>query len=295
MSLYYSIFNKIYGFSINELDESEGRNIRGSIMRLRSSYQSNIPITNYQDQSIRKAYMLCYYIHYINPAYEITKNYLVNYLTVQNRKRYSISYFGAGPAPEVFGSLKAISEFGINPSLEINILDLEMNWLNERKVTFELINELENIKLSPVNSISGCDLTLDCKRNCISFKECKETVLNSDVFFMQNTINHLGNDKYFIESLKQKISILKDDSLFVIIDLDYLVVKDTISQVINHCSQFAKIIASNIDKSPTQSYTEESVPPELTKLIFTGESGLILKKKTRYYYAVIQICKGVRL
>lgn len=295
MNLYSNIFNKTYGFPLNELDESEGRNIRDSVINLRSSYKSNIPITNYQDKNIRKAYMLCYYIHYINPSYQITKNYLLSYLSAQNRKKYSISYFGAGPAPEAYGSLKAFSELGFNARLEINILDLEMDWLNEREITFQLINELEKIKLSPINSISGCDLKLDCRRNCISFQECKETVLNSDILFMQNTINHLGNDQFFIEGLKQKIYDLKDDSFFVIIDLDYSVVKDTINQIIDYSSKFAKLIASNINKAASESFIEEPVPPELTKTIFTGESGLILKKNTRYYYAVIQICKGVQV
>lgn len=295
MNMYKNIFNKIYGLSIDKLDESEVKQIRESVISLRNSYQSNIPITNYKDENIRKAYMLCYYINYIYPAYKITKDYILDDLLSQNRKKYRISYFGAGPAPEVYGSLKAFSEFGFNTRLEINILDLEMDWLREREITFQLINELETIKLSPINSISRCDLKLDCRRNCISFKECKESVLNSDVLFMQNTINHLGNNKYFIDGLKQKITNLNDNSFFVIIDLDYAVVKDIIHQIIDYSRNFAKLIASNIDAVASEFFTKEPVPPELTTLIFTGESGLILKKKTRYYYAVIQICKEVQL
>lgn len=291
MNLYSSIFNKVYKFTLNELDDAKSGIIRDSVINLRESYRSNAPITDYKDENIRNAYMLCYYMHYINPAYIITRDELLKYLVNQNKKKYIISYFGAGPAPEVYGSLKALSEAEFNTRLEINILDLQEDWLGERKITTQLINELEGIKLSPINNISGCDLKLDCKRNCTSYKKCKDSVLDSDVIFMQNIINHLGSDKYFIEGVKNKIACLKDNSFFVIIDLDYEVVKDTINQINDYSSTFAKIIATNINKGASEYVSEEIPPPEISKFIFTGKPGLILKRKTRYYYTVIQISK----
>ena len=108
-NIYEEIFSEIYGYPVCNLNENNSRNIRDSIIKLRASYRSNEPITEYDKSSIRKAYMLAYYPNYMNLVYELVKLHIVDNLTNEAR-RIKVVFFAAGPGPEVSGVLKGLND-----------------------------------------------------------------------------------------------------------------------------------------------------------------------------------------
>lgn len=286
-NIYEEIFSEIYGYPVCNLNENNSRNIRDSIIKLRASYRSNEPITEYDKSSIRKAYMLAYYPNYMNLVYELVKLYIVDNLTNEAR-RIKVVFFAAGPGPEVSGVLKGLNDSKFNKRLDINILDLEKGWEKERKVTSNIIKKLDNLKISSLNHLSGCDLTVNCKQICSNWVSCEKSIFQGDLYFMNNCINHMGSEVNFIENLRLKISNLKQGAIFTIIDLDYENVRNTIRSLNNDCNDIVQVISTNINSKISVSKLNVKLPNEISKYIFNNTKGLIAKKNTNYYYIILR-------
>lgn len=286
-NIYEEIFSETYGYPVCNLNENNSRNIRDSIIKLRSSYRSNEPITEYDKSSIRKAYMLAYYPNYMNLVYELVKLHIVDNLTNEAR-RIKVVFFAAGPGPEVSGVLKALNDSKFNKRLDINILDLEKGWEKERKVTSNIIKKLDNLKISSLNHLSGCDLTVNCKQICSNWVSCEKSIFQGDLYFMNNCINHMGPEVNFIENLRLKISNLKQGAIFTIIDLDYENVRNTIRSLNNDCNDIVQVISTNINSKISVSKLNVKLPNEMSKYIFNNTKGLIAKKNTNYYYIILR-------
>lgn len=286
-NIYEEIFSEIYGYPISNLNENNSRNIRDSIIKLRSSYRSNEPITEYDKSAIRKAYMLAYYPNYMNLVYELVKLHIVDNLTNEAR-RVKLVFFAAGPAPEVSGVLKGLNDSKFNKRLEINILDLEKGWEKERKVTSNIIKKLDNLKISSINHLSGCDLTVNCQQICSNWTSCEKSIFQGDLYFMNNCINHMGPEVNFIEKLRAKLSSLKQGAIFTIIDLNYENVINTIRNLNNDCSDIVQVISTNINSKISVSKLNIKLPDEMSKYIFNKTKGLIAKKNTNYYYIILR-------
>ena len=275
-NIYEEIFSEIYGYPVCNLNENNSRNIRDSIIKLRASYRSNEPITEYDKSSIRKAYMLAYYPNYMNLVYELVKLHIVDNLTNEAR-RIKVVFFAAGPGPEVSGVLKGLNDSKFNKRLDINILDLEKGWEKERKVTSNIIKKLDNLKISSLNHLSGCDLTVNCKQICSNWVSCEKSIFQGDLYFMNNCINHMGSEVN-----------LKQGAIFTIIDLDYENVRNTIRSLNNDCNDIVQVISTNINSKISVSKLNVKLPNEISKYIFNNTKGLIAKKNTNYYYIILR-------
>lgn len=288
-NIYEKIFNKVYGYPTDELNVNNSKNIRESIIALRESYRTNTPITAYDEKQIRKAYMLAYYPNYMKLSYELSKKYIVEHLINNTRiNRIKVVFFAAGPAAEASGVLKALSDVGCSKRLDISILDLEKGWEEERKVTSMIINKMTNLKISSLNHLSGCDLTIDCKKVCSNWPSCEKNIFQSDLYFMENCINHMSKEVDFTERLKRKIKDLKQGALFTIIDLDYANVKSVIRNLKNNCSEIVDVISTNIDSGTSSSRLDTKLPDKISEYIFDDSEGLIAKKNTKYYYIILK-------
>lgn len=286
-NIYEDIFSQVYGYSTNFLDSKNSKNIRESILALRKSYQSNEPITAYDEKEIRKAYMLAYYPNYMNLAYELTKAYIIDDLINVNSRKIKMVFFAAGPAPEVSGVLKVLNDLEYNKRLEVNILDLEKGWEDERKATSIIIKKMSNLKISTLKHLSGCDLTVDCKSACNNWIYCEKNIFQGNLYFMNNCINHMSEEVKFIEKLKIKISNLKQGAIFVITDLDYINVKNVLNKLNNKCDEIVEVISTNIDSKISVSRLNIQLPEKMEKYIFNSE-GLRAKKNTKYYYIILK-------
>lgn len=287
-NIYENIFEEVYGYSLEEIDEIKAKSIKENIITLRSSYRMDNPVTHYDKDGIRKAYMLCYYPNYSLPAYELMNNIIIPELQNNNKKQLKLTFFAAGPAPEAYGALMSLNDISFHKKIQVHILDFEKQWENERKATSNLLRNMDNLRISEIKHISGCDLTSECRRGCSNWINCENTVFYGDILFMENCINHMREEDMFHEKLKSKISYMQSGAIFTIIDLDYPNVKKILKQLIVLCNDYVDVIATNIENSTSQSRLKVNIPDKMKKYIFTGEKDLIEKKNTRYYYLILK-------
>lgn len=286
-NLYEEIFNRCYGYKLEDLEESDASQIRNCIVELRKSYKNDMPITEYSDENIRKAYMLAYYPNYIIPAYNLMKTIIIPSLKKFNVKsRLKIRFFAAGPGAEVYGTLKALEEVEYDKRLDVAMLDYENGWINQRNITSEIIKNL-NLKVSSLHHTLGCDLRKDCKENCTNWTSCENSVFQGDIYFMQNCINHMEVNSPFESAIVERIKLLKSGACFVIIDLDYLNVKKILKNILYKTNKFASIVCTNIDKEPEKCRINFQMPENMKKYIFDSSDNLIPKKNTKYYYMIL--------
>lgn len=287
-NIYENIFEEVYGYSLEEIDETKAKTIKHNIISLRKSYRMNNPVTHYDKDGIRKAYMLCYYPNYSLPAYELMKNIIIPELQNNNKKRIKLTFFAAGPAPEAYGTLMALNDISFDLKIQVYILDFEKQWENERRATSNLLRRMDKLRISQIKHISGCNLTTECRYGCPNWINCENTVFYGDVLFMQNCINHMREEDKFYEKLKNKILYMQSGAIFTIIDLDYPNVIKVLKQLIVLCNDYVQVIATNIENSTTKSKLEVNMPNKMNKYIFTGENDLIGKKNTHYYYLILK-------
>lgn len=287
-NVYENILKEVYEYGLEELDEKKSEDIRENIIKLRNSYRVDTPVTDYDNEDIRKAYMLAYYPNYTLPINKIMKDFVIPEIENNTSKRLKISFFAAGPAPELYGSLKALNEINFNKRLDVFILDYEKQWEKEREVTVKLLKNMGNIKISPLEYISGCDLRLDCKSKCVNWINCEKKVFYSDIYIMENCINHMQEDVNFDEKLRKKLSYMKNESLFIIIDLNYQNVKNVLNNIVKFNEEYVEVLASNINSNPDKSVLDILIPEKIKQYIFTGQKGLIAKKNTNYYYLILK-------
>ncbi|NLZ35185.1 hypothetical protein N3C_2398 [Clostridium sp. N3C] len=288
--LYDFIFENTYNKTLEDLQDEEAAKIREDVVVLRKSYQDKVCVTNYNMDRLRRAYMICYFPYYLDPAYDLLKNSVIPLIkeNIMSNNKVCLSYFAGGPCPELVGTLKAFRDSGINKKFEVRILDYEQGWKEQRKITQKVIKKyLPEVKLS-LQTFSGCDLMLDCGfcNNCWEY--CKnELYRKTDIYFMQNCLNHIYQKAEVVENIKNKISYAKSGAIFVIIDLKYDRVEEIMGKFIKDIEGAAKVVATNVGKEVASKYFNEVIPDLLKKKIFNGQDGLKAKKLTKYYYAVL--------
>lgn len=282
-NIYEIILKRNYDLFSNELNETNAREIKKHIKILRESYKSNVPITNYDEKNICKAYMLCYYPNYVEPIYILMKNYICKTISKLNITKFQVTFLGAGPGPEVYGCIKAIKENTTIKKIQCNLHDYEQNWQLQRDVTRELIMKLEGIYPN-IKNIFGCNFQESCERTCDKWINCKEKEFKGDVIVMQNCINHMKDIDYFKKILIEKIEVMKKGAYFIIIDLQYDNVRNVLQYLKESTGGYMNVIASGSDVS-TSKYI---MPKGLKTYIFDGTKNFIAKKNTRYNYIILQ-------
>lgn len=128
---------------------------------------------------------------------------------------------------------------------------------------------------------------IDCKFCDSGWNYCsKELYKKTDIYFMQNCLNHIYEKGNFIENLKNKIKYSKPKAIFILIDLNYTNAKKILKELYSEIKNSVKILSTNIQSGLTLSYCPVNMPQLLKEKIFIGDEGLIPKKKTYYYYVV---------
>jgi len=289
-NLYEIIFEKVYGTKLTELTDKEAEKIKEDIVKLRKSYKSDFCETSYDENDLRNAYMISYFPNYIYPAYEVVKNAVLPEIKkrIHGEEKVHLNYFAAGPCPELLGTVKALREGNLGSNLKITVLEYEKGWKEQRAVMSNLLQGYPGNKRVKIEHIYGCDLTMRCKDCKEAFNLCLNKMYkNGDMFFMENCLNHINDSEDFISNLKDRISYIKKGAMFIIIDLDYEVVRDILKSLPKEVEGIAKIVSTNVYRGRSHSRYTESIPQQLKRLIFTGEQNLIAKVNTYYYYMVL--------
>jgi hypothetical protein len=288
--LYEFIFENTYNISLPDIKEDVLKDVKEDIISLRNSYRSDFCVTGYDLDRQRNAYMISYFPHYISPAYNVSRRTLMPLLKgkLTNSSRIYISYFAGGPCPELVGTVMAFHDSGLDCRIDARILDFEKGWAAQSQTTLKLIQEyFPDVKVS-LKTYSGCDIMLDCRLCSDCWDYCSNDLYKkTDIYFMQNCLNHINKQGDFIQNIKNKISYASPGAVFVFIDLNYRVVKDVMKSLIEGIKGSARVVDTNINGMLSLSECPEQMPQILKDKVFTGEKFLIPKIWTKYYYTVL--------
>lgn len=108
------VFQMTYGFKSTALyyHPQTVAEIRDALKNLRFSFRTDYAQNDcrYDVEDCRKAYMFAHYPYHVDPAYHIVKEFVAPNL--KNRKNITAHYFACGPGPEIYATIKALTENG---------------------------------------------------------------------------------------------------------------------------------------------------------------------------------------
>lgn len=278
------IINKIYKSILKNYLKIDDNNIKDlckykeSVQLLRNSYKSDICKPLYSSDMNRDSYMLAYFPYYAILTSEVIKR-IKKYINI--KCKLDVSIFGCGPGPEVIGISNEIDTNRIN----YNLFDYEMGWKDQREFAKEYIkNNYEN-KFT-FCEISGCDLLSRCEDCEIVYSRCVNKIRTTDLFVIQNCLNHITNEEDFIKKISFIVENAKSGAVFLFIDLKYNISRTLLNEIFNQ----NKHICIKIDEQYNQSFyiSEEEIDKGVRENLFTGEGYLKLKKRVQYMYLAIK-------
>ena len=285
MKLVKKIFRETYDVEDDELYRNfklRGR-IRDAVKILRLSYQSNVCVTDYSEEEIRKAYMIAYYPYYIEPARYVAEFYLKQNLPPS---KGNWAFFAGGPCPELFGVAQALS----SPPHVIT-LDLEQNWFPYQKITCALCRENESFR-SRLRSCYGFDIGGSLPRADRSHDDLRK----ANIFFLQNYLSHLSptneNINKFLSWFSRWVVEAKRAACFAFVDLNYGSTAKIFYRLGNEnflrVHGLKKIAAHTPADGEPLTIHHGGTTPALLKNIFTGEKYLWHRWLTNFYFIVLQ-------
>ena len=308
------LFKETYGQSAENFlqDESQCKLIQKAVADLRWSYKPTDFYsdcdTAYNESETRKAYMFAYYPYYISAAYKIVKE---NFLP--NAENVYVDCFAGGPCPEIYGTIKALSEKRKCKGVDIATYDLENDWARYQKITCKLCGEsfeTDNFKIKNwlfVNNFNIGD-SFNLVENYSRYTKKSRTVnltarwnKQTDIFIMQNFLSHIPYTEdavnNFLEWFINLAALMKRGAIFIFIDLNYGSTRAVLEHFTDNnefleTTDLKKIAGWLPENGETLYITHGRTSDILIEKIFIGQygddSGLIPKKYTKYYYVVLQ-------
>ena len=308
------LFKETYGQSAeNFLQDSKiCESIKKAIVEVRKSYDyysgNYNSKTNYDEKENRKAYMIAYYPYYISAAYKIVQK-----IFSPNDANVYVDCFAGGPCPEIYGTIKALFENKKCNGVDIATYDLENEWLPYQKITCKLCGEsfeTDNFKIKNWLFVNNFNIGENpaALANYSRYTKKNKTVnltarwnKQTDIFIMQNFLSHIPYTEdavnNFLEWFMNLAAMMKRGAIFIFIDLNY---GSTRAVLENFTSESDFLQAIDLKKiagwlpsdGDTLYITHGNTTSILREKIFIGQygdnSGLIPKKHTKYYYAVLQ-------
>lgn len=303
---YTPLLEEIFLISDDEDTEDRKRQIlrgtRDFVSQLRQAYRSSPSNVDYEDRHKRAAYLLAYYPHNIESLYhvlnELPKDEMKN---VFDKLKIRACFLGAGPAPEVIGWLKYVSEYFSTPACAIAyILDKYVDdwrigqditryhlapqyWTNRKlgmiPLTFDFVN-LPNFAatMEEYGSHKYTDLKI-----INAFRA-------SNFFVMQNCLNdQLKPSKAFLKTIISLFSNMKSGAIFVLLDLKLPDFQRFMRELeVEVVKQNLGRVLLNVPNKPRTYQSNFETPHMLLEELFADEDGLIPRKNTSYYATVIQ-------
>lgn len=276
--------NKIYKSILRDYLKIDDNNIKylcrykESVQLLRNSYKSDVCKPLYNSNINRDGYMLAYFPYYAILTSEVVKR-IKKYINIKSK--LDVSIFGCGPGPEVIGISNEIDTNRIN----YNLFDYEMGWKDQREFAKEYIKNNYKNKFT-FCEISGCDLLSRCEDCEIVYSRCVNKIRATDLFVMQNCLNHITNEEDFIKKISFIVENAKSGAVFLFIDLKYNISRTLLNEIFDQ----NKHICIKIDEQYNQSFyiSEEEIDKGVRENLFTGEGYLKLKKRVQYMYLAIK-------
>ena len=268
---------------------------KSDVQTLRRSFNQDQPETDYSRKSVCDAYMLMYYPYYIETIHRVF--HIVDSLTPSTfgtffgeKTNMTVSFLGTGPSPELLGIISYVAEHQPNvKELQAHLVDMNTASWSEyrRKYTLPMATMYGDIRINPKEYT--CNL-LTCG-TCSSLG-CSDYLYASDIVVMQNCITDLvtARNKHadiagfsFLDIFMK----LRSGAIISLIDLDYGGTWDAINEAVTavQSSELGTVLCRS---QACEEYDPIIDRPECLNFLFDGSPGLMMRKHTRFHYAVIQ-------
>lgn len=274
--IYKSIIKNYLG--IDQTNIKELQKYKQSVKQLRNSYKADICKPMYNTHINRDSYMLSYFPYYSMITSEVIKK-IQDSINISHK--LNISIFGCGPAPELLGISNEIDYKRIN----YNLFDYEIGWERQREFAKQYVRDNYNGQCT-FCEISGCDLLTTCKDCDIVDSKCIDKIKSTNLFIMQNCLNHIINEEDFTKKISFIIKNARSGAVFIFIDLKYEISRKIIDEIYEQNNN----ICIKIDCKYNEEFriSKEEIDSDISENLFTGEKDLILKTKVKYIYLAIK-------
>jgi len=265
--------------------------LKPAVRHLRQAYRKYPVSVNYADTEIQSAYLLAYFPHYYQLIYKLI---IENFPTIfENQKIVYLSFFGAGPGPEVYGAIKYIKNNC--PSVkEINVHIFDINastWNYSHEILLNQIFETvipKHIQIK-VNSYNF-DLTEPISKDELTHIE------SSGLVILQNCLNEIAPEHaaHVKSNLKQVFERIPTEAAMLLVDLTGGTNATTyfmqdIERIIANEFKAKKLFSINDNALSATLQSVHHLPsPLVKKHLLNGEDGLIPRKWLKYNYSFIR-------
>ncbi|MEI8007519.1 MAG: hypothetical protein WCI48_15040 [Bacteroidota bacterium] len=187
----------IYDIIVQGIKEEEGLSDEGlkarlqqlqpSVKALRNAYRTYPVRVPYEKTDIQAAYLLTYFPHYYQLIYKVLiEDYPSIFL---DKQRVKLVYFGGGPGPEIYGTIKYI----VNNRPDVRIVDVLLYDINalQWKYSHNILQKylLQDIVKTSVHvnlSFNHFDLTQTFNENAFV-----DLINGCDLMVFQNCLNEI--------------------------------------------------------------------------------------------------------
>lgn len=290
VDIYDNIANSIkkyHGFN-DDMLATYLESLKPAVRYLRQAYRSYPVYVDYSDKNIQSAYLLAYFPHYYQLIYKL---FIEDYPTIfENKSHINLAFFGAGPGPEVYGSIKYI----VNNRPEVKGINAHLFDINASSWKYSH-NLLLNQILKEVIP-DGFPLNL----NSYNFDLTKPIGIDhlfhlktSDLVVLQNCLNEIApSDAGMVKSnLIDIFNLLPDTAAMLLVDITGGTSATTklMQDVERLISNKHKIVLLRSINDNPMSTTLQSVHHQPSSIVqqhlLNGSDGLIPRKWLNYNYS----------
>jgi molecular chaperone DnaK (HSP70) len=293
----------IYDIIVQGIKDAEGlsdvgltarlKQLQPSVRALRSAYR-NYPVwVPYEKTDIQAAYLLTYFPHYYQLIYKVLiEDYPSIFL---DKYRVKLVYFGGGPGPEIYGTIKYI----VNNRLEVTTVDVLLFDINalQWKYSHDILqNHLLPDFVKPglqVNfSFNYCDLTKALDENLY-----KNYLTGCNLLVFQNCLNEIpiaftGRLK---ENVQMIFKLLPEGGSLLLSDLTggtpavTSLMQNIESQLNSFYKGQVRVLHSIVEHYSSETIQSvHHIPSSLIRqFLLDGQDGLIPRKWLKYNYCFL--------
>ncbi len=293
------IFRQTYGFPSENLQGEELDKVRDAVIELRDSYAANVCTPLYHREEIRKAYMFAYYPYYIQPVYDLVSNVLRTDWGQSSLEYWGeraigfdgedlgavvpidLTYIAGGPCPELFGTVKALKDIGLDNDIDAEIYDIEEGW-----------RDLQNITLDLCKDYYGKNISLNFYSDYDARKSENQELRNGQgILFMQNYLSHVRDEEKFMQSFENLLNSNRFGKI-IILDLNYNATGNIFERICDKDfmskHSLIEILKHTPDDGDPITATHENPSFGIRKIFDRNIDGIHYPKKyTRYYYLAL--------
>ncbi len=278
------------GLEINLDDCRESLHlIQPYVKKLRKAYEEQPAIVDYSCPYTRKAYLLAYYPHYIEPLYWLLDSLRCDELEEMfSKKHLRGCFFGAGPAPEVIGWISFLDRYfpGVEYAIAYLLDKYTESWYGGQNITRECLAP----GYWPGRRLIFKPLEYDLREPArVPNPDVERALQRSNLFVMQNCLNDLPDDpEQIMQMVLEQFFQFPEGSLFILIDLLYANVRQLMLKLEEEITRRGLgVVLRSVRKGKVELRSNIQIPHVILEELLVGKDGLKRRKSTKFFASAI--------